>query len=129
MFRPSTRQGTDYGARDYAGLGDANDSESRGPEHRALGNDQVSNVEPRSRSSSRESSKSGSQGSTRGSPTPGGGFKRDNDVKWEVMFVVDMQSARELARLRLNNGLKELAIIAPTPGRQFSQWLDRSCQS
>ena len=30
------------------------------------------------------------------------------------MFVVDMQSAKELARLRLNNGLKELAIIAPT---------------
>ena len=50
----------------------------------------------------------------RGSPTPGGGFKRDNDVKREEMFVVDMQSACELGRLRLNNGSKELAIIAPT---------------
>ena len=55
MLRPSTRQCTDYGARDHAGVGDADDSESRGPEHRALGNDQVSNGEPRSRSSSRES--------------------------------------------------------------------------
>ena len=114
MLRPSTRQGTDYGARDHAGVGDADDSESRGPEHRALGNDQVSNGKPRSRSSSRESGESGSRGSPRGSPTPGGGFKRDDDVKREEMFVVDMQSARELARLRLNNGLKELAIIAPT---------------
>ena len=30
------------------------------------------------------------------------------------MFVVDIQSAMELAKLKLNNGLKELAIIAPT---------------
>ena len=114
MIRPSTTQGTDYGARDHAGVGYANDSESRGPEHRALGNHQVSNGEPRSRSSSRECSKSGSRGSPRGSPTLGGGFKRDNDIKREVMFVVDTQSAKELARLSLNNGLKELAIIAPT---------------
>ena len=28
--------------------------------------------------------------------------------------MVDIQSAMELAKLKLNNGLKELAIIAPT---------------
>ena len=95
MLRPSTRQGTGYGARDYAGAWDANDSESRGPEYRALGNDQVSNGEPTSRSSSRECSKSGSRGSPRRSPTTGGELKRDNDVKREDMFVTDMQSARE----------------------------------
>ena len=113
MLRPSTRQGTDYGAWDYAGVGGANDSESRGPEHEALGNDQVSNGEPRSRSRPRESNKSGSRGLPRGSPTPGGRFTRDNEGKRGDMFVVDMQSARELAKLRLNNGLKELAIITP----------------
>ena len=90
------------------------DSESRGSEHKALGNDQVSNWEPRSRSSSRESNKSGARASPRGSPTPAGAFIRDNEVKKEDMFVVDMQSARELAKLKLNNGFKELAIIAPT---------------
>ena len=97
MLRPSTRRGTDYVARDHAGVGDADDSESRGLEHRALENNQVSNGEPRSRSSSRESGKSGSRGSPRGSPTPGGGFTREDDEKREDMFVVDMQSARELA--------------------------------
>ena len=39
MPRPSTRQGTDYGARDSAVGGNADDSESRGPEHRTLRND------------------------------------------------------------------------------------------
>ena len=67
MHRPSTRQGTDYGARDHAGVGDTDDSESRGPEHRALGNDQDSKGEPRSGSNSRQSCKPGSQGSPRGS--------------------------------------------------------------
>ena len=114
MHRPSTRQGTDYGARDYAGVGDAIDSESRGSEHKALGNDQVPNGEPRSRSSSRESNKSGARASPRGSPTPAGAFIRDNEVKKEDMFVVDIQSAMELAKLKLNNGLKELAIIDAT---------------
>ena len=112
MIRPSTRQGTDYGARDY--VGDAIDSESRGSEQKALGNDQVSNGEPRSRSSSRESNKSGARASPRGSPTPAGASRREIGVKKEDMFVVDTQSAMELAKLKLNNRLKELAIIAPT---------------
>ena len=112
MIRPSTRQGTDYGARDY--VGDAIDSESRGSEQKALGNDQVPNGEPRSRSSSRESNKSGARASPRGSPTPAGASRREIEVKKEDMFVVDIQSALELAKLKLNNGLKELAIIAPT---------------
>ena len=81
MIRPSTRQGTDYGARDYVGVGDAIDSESRGSEQKALGNDQVPNGEPRSRSSSRESNKSGARASPRGSPTPAGASRRDNEVK------------------------------------------------
>ena len=63
--------------------------------------------EPRSRSSSRESSKSGSRGAPRGSPPPGGGIKRDEVIKSEDMFVVDMQSVWELARFKLSNGLKE----------------------
>ena len=114
MLRSTTRQGTDYGAQDLEGVGDTGDSESKGPEHRAVGNDQQSKGAPRSRSSSRESSKSGSLGSPRGSPAPGGGIKRDELIKREDMFVVDMQSARELARFKLSNGLKELALIAPT---------------
>ena len=114
MQRPSTRQGTDYGARDYVGVGDAIDSESRGSEQKALGNDQVPNGEPRSRSSSRESNKSGARASPRGSPTPAGASRREIEVKKEDMFVVDIQSAMEIAKLKLNNGLKELAIIAPT---------------
>ena len=112
MIRPSTRQGTDYRARDY--VGDAIDSESRGSDQKALGNDQVPNGEPRSRSSSRESNKSGARASPRGSPTPAGASRREIGVKKEDMFVVDTQSAMELAKLKLNNGLKELAIIAPT---------------
>ena len=103
MIRPSTRQGTDYGARDYAGVGNAIDSESRGSEHKALGNDQVSN-----------GSLGLDLGLGRATNRMLGAFIRDNEVKKEDMFVVDMQSARELAKLKLNNGLKELAIIAPT---------------
>ena len=45
-----------------------------------------------------------------------------------------MQSARELAKLRLNNGLKELAIIAPTTrkavvavaGQNMPKFMDRA---
>ena len=62
------------------------------------------------------------------------GFKRDDDVKREEMFVLDMISARELAMLRLNNGLKELAIIAPTTreavvavaGQNMPKFMDRA---
>ena len=55
----------------------------------------------------------GARASPRGSPTPAGASRREIEVKKD-MFVVDIQSAMELAKLKLNNGLKELAIIAPT---------------
>ena len=101
--------------------------ESRGSEQKELGNDQVPNGKPRSRSSSRESNKSGARASQRGSPTPAGASRREIEVKKD-MFVVDIQSAMELAKLKLNNGLKELAIIAQLQlGRQWSQWLGRIC--
>ena len=48
-----------------------------------------------------------------GGPTPAGASRREIEVKKD-MFVVDIQSAMELAKLKLNNGLKELAIIAST---------------
>ena len=122
--RPSTRQGTDYGARDLAGGGSADDSESRGPEHQTLRKDPESDVgpsAPRSRSSSRESKSSGSMGSPKGSPVAGKKLRKERiaeDIKREDEGVVDRRAEREsdmdYARFKFLGGLKELRRMAPT---------------
>ena len=119
MLRSTTRQGTDYGAqRDLEGERVINDSESRGPEHRALGNDQESEE---ARSSSRESKSSDSRCSPKGSSVSGKGIRKENiggDIKREDVGVIDRTSEREsdmdYARFRFVGGLKELVRIAPT---------------
>ena len=119
--RPSTRQGTDYGARDLAGGGSADDSESRGPEHRTVRNDPESDEGPRSRSSPRESNSSDSRGSPKGSPVAGKKLRKERiaeDIKREDEGVVDRRSEREsdmdYAQFKFLGGLKELGRIAPT---------------
>ena len=122
MLRSTTRQGTDYGAqRDLEGERVINDSESRGPEHRALGNDQESEEGPRSRPSSGESKSSDSRRSPKGSPVSGKGLRKEyigRDIKREDVGVIDRKSEREsdteYARFRFMGGLKELARIAST---------------
>ena len=124
MLQSTTRQGTDYGAqRDLEGERDINDSESRGPEHRALGNDQESEEGLRSRSSSRESKSSDSRCSPKGSLVSGKGLTKENiggDIKREDvgLGVIDRTSEREsdmdYARFKFLGGLNELARIAPT---------------
>ena len=118
MLRSTTRQGTDYGAqRDLEGERVINDSECRGPEHRALGNDQESVEGPRSRSRSRESKSSDSRCSPKGSPVSGKGLSKENiggDIKREDKEVIDRESDLDYAKYKFSGGLKELARIAPT---------------
>ena len=110
--RPSTRQGTDYGARDLAGGGSVDDSESRGPDHQTSRNDPESDVgpsAPRSRPSSRESKFSGPMGSPKGSPVAGKKLRKERlteDIKRE--------DDRDYARFKFLGGLKELGRLAPT---------------
>ena len=122
--RPSTRQGTDYGARDVTGGGSVDDSESRGSDHHTWRKDPESDVglsAPRSRSSSRESKSSGSMGSPKGSPVAGKKLRKEHiaeDIKREDKGVVDRRAEREsdrdYARFKFLGGLKELGRLAPT---------------
>ena len=121
--RPSTRQGTDYGAQGLAVGESVDDSRNRGPEHRTLREDPKSDEGPRSRSSSRESKSSGSMGSLKGSPLSGKRSRKERidlvgDIKREDEGVIDRASEREsdmgYAKYKFSGGLKELARIVPT---------------
>ena len=117
MQRPSTRQGTDYGAQDLAVGGNADDSEIRGPEHRTLRDDPGSESGSQSRSSPRESKSSDSRCSPKGSPVSRKGLRKENiggEIKREDEGVIDRTSDREYSRFRFLGGLKELACIALT---------------